>query len=610
MKLIWSNFKRWWLPRMPLATVTLLCSIAGMVSDLIMPLLGADIINYFFSDHTVDENDLFASLFADRTLTDLQIFGKVALVFGILVVVRICFIYLKNITRQYNAVGMETEMRDVTYRRLMELDSSAIASVNTGELMTIIDRDVINMKDLFSGSLLQIFEAAFVIAVSTGFLIKLSPVLLIMPVLFIPFFYVTLRRYTRRMRELSNDLRDATSDLNLAVNENVRAVRIVRSFANEEREKQRFYASNHMQRDLRERNDRVSAKYSSLFSFYNQLAYVITLAVSAFLVMRGNILLGSLSAATTYVLKIMGQISGISGILGTMQYQTVCMQRIQKFMDLPVNIKDGTNEIDPGPAPHFAMHDVTVTLDGTDVLKHVNLDIPHGKKIGIMGETGSGKSVLLKSLSRVYDASSGEITVNGVNVKDIPLETLRHQFGYVFQDVFLFSHTIDANIAYYDTEAETAAVEDAAKTAEAHNFIVKLPQGYETEVGERGVGISGGQKQRVSIARALLKQAPVLVLDDASSALDMATERRVMEGIKERCPDATILIAAHRVTSVLDCDEVLYLDNGEVVERGTPEELLQMNGRFAHVYQLQQAPSNTVDDKAYGVSDDEGGDAQ
>lgn len=594
-------FKHYWRHRIPLSIFTLFCSTVACICDLLHPLLGANILNYYFVDHTVADN-MFAFLFADPSAGDMKIFGRVAITFGAIITVRIICVYLKNITLQANGLGMETEIRHDTYKKLMELDTPTISSVNSGEMITLIDSDTVTGKEIFSRDLLTLYECFLSITISIVLLITLSPTLLIMPVIFVPFFLITLVKYRAALKVLHNERRDDFSDLCLTVNENLRAVRIVRSYANEELEKERFYKANHRIRDVRIKIDKVSAKYGALFSLYNQFAYTVTLALTAYLVIKGNILLGSLSAATSYVLKIMGQVSALSSLMGTVQYRQVALKRITTFLQMDPAIVSGTNEIEQPAAPHVEIRDISLSMDGTKVLDHVSLDLPYGKKVGIMGETGCGKSVLLKALSRVFEVDEGEITVDGQNIKEIPLETLRLMYGYVFQDVFLFSRTIDTNIAYFDDTVEDEEILDAAKVAEAHNFITQLPKGYGTIVGERGVGISGGQKQRISIARALMKHAPILVLDDASSALDMTTERKVMAGIKEHCPDVTLLIAAHRVSSVEDCDEILFMDEGRVVERGTLEELLALNGRFAAIWHLQHA-DGALDDSSYGHSE-------
>ena len=203
---------------------------------------------------------------------------------------------------------------------------------------------------------------------------------------------------------------------------------------------------------------------------------------------------------------------------------------------------------------------------------------------------------MLEAFIRVHDLTDGEISINGENIKNIELESLRDKFAYVFQDVFLFSNTIDSNIAYAEPDIEKEQVVEAAKHAQAHGFIQRLDEGYETIVGERGIGISGGQKQRVSIARALLKDAPVLVMDDSTSALDVNTEKRLLQDIKENYPDKTLLISAHRLSSVVDCDEIIYMKDGMIVERGTFDELMKLNGHFASVYRIQEEQSKAVID--------------
>lgn len=243
---------------------------------------------------------------------------------------------------------------------------------------------------------------------------------------------------------------------------------------------------------------------------------------------------------------------------------------------------------------HIQIVHGSLEIGGQKILKDINLDITPGKKIGIVGGTGSGKSVLLESLIRIHDMTEGQVILNGTDIREYELNSLRRQFSYVFQDVFLFSNTITSNIAYSEPEAERQQIEKAAEHAQAHGFISKLTEGYETIVGERGLGISGGQKQRVSIARALLRNAPILVLDDSTSALDVGTEKRLLRDIKTYYPDKTLLISAHRLTSVVDCDEIIYLKDGEIIERGSFEELMALNGTFAKIYNIQVTQEGSV----------------
>ena len=294
-------------------------------------------------------------------------------------------------------------------------------------------------------------------------------------------------------------------------------------------------------------------------------------------------------AATSYVLKIMSFITLINNCIFQMQQQLVSGKKMMEFMNLESKIKDGDIVADDTKKVDIKIENASMVIDGKQVLKNINLDIPYGKKVGIIGGTGCGKSVLLESFVRIHDMTSGRITLNGIDIRDYTIESLREQYSYVFQDVFLFSNTIDSNIAYSEPHAAKEQIIKAAKHAQAHSFIEELQDGYETIVGERGLGISGGHKQRVSIARALLKDAPVLIMDDSTSALDINTEKKLLNMIKEKYPKKTILISAHRISSVVNCDEIIYLQDGEIVERGTFDELMKINGHFAAVYNIQEA---------------------
>ena len=271
-----------------------------------------------------------------------------------------------------------------------------------------------------------------------------------------------------------------------------------------------------------------------------------------------------------------------------MQQQLVSGEKMMNFIERPLGISGGkvkTKETEP---VNLKLEHVSLTIGKNKVLDDISIDIPWGKKLGVVGETGSGKSMLLESLSRIHDVSEGQITLNGINIKDYNLESLRSRFSYVFQDVFLFSDTIDANISYSEPEARHAEVVNAARHAQAHGFIMELTEDYSTIVGEKGIGISGGQKQRVAIARALLKGAPVLIFDDSTSALDVRTEKQLIGEIRECYKDKTVIISAHRLSSVINCDEILYMQDGKIVERGTFDELMKMDGHFAKVYRIQE----------------------
>lgn len=598
---------RYWKKFVPLSLLSKLFSLIAIVCDLTIPLISAGLLDYIIA---YDPANPPASGLLDFLFTgslgapqSWELFGNLALIFAGVLLTRLLFLYCKNVSYQWCGLRMECVLREETYAKLLELDGETIARYNMGELLTTMNRDTIIFKEMYSRIFMNIFDSVVSIALAITLLATLDTYLLIIPLALTPFIVIALISYLKKARKLFAAIREGYSAINLDVQENVDAVRIVRSFAAEEEEIRKFDECNEHVRDLSCREVRLSAKFNSIFIAFQQVGYVGTVVIAVLLVLSGNIALGSLTAATTYVTKIISHTTQISRAFFMMQNQLVSGGRLKRFLTEQSAVPDCPSALVCSPKPHIEFHDVSFTLGEKQVLKHISLDVPYGKKVGLMGGTGSGKSAMLKMLSRIFDATSGEVTIDGKDIRQYPLEQVRAAYSYVFQDVFLFSNTVDANVAFAHPDCTEDDVFRATEIAQASRFIEKLPEGYETIVGERGVGLSGGQKQRISIARALVKGSPVLILDDASSALDMATEKRVLSAIKRHCPDHTLFIATHRVSSVMDCDEILFLRDGEIVERGTAQELIRKDGAFAAIWKLQTSDGQ-LDDSSYGAGEE------
>ena len=589
---------RYWKKRLPCAVFCQLIGYIGLSIDLLLPLLSAMFVDYILDYNPADQLASGAGIFSflingrfgePKTW---QLFFSITAVFAVLEIIREALIYLRNVLFQQNGIWMENELRDITYKKLVDLDSSTVSSYNAGELLTTLSADIITAKEMYCRILLMMGDSFFVIAVTCVLLATYSSWMLLLPAAIAPILLFALIRYSRAARRVSTNIRNCNADMNLNVQENIDAVRLIRSFANEELEEHKFDRVNGNLKNAYLEQVDVSAKYGLIFNVIRQIAYIATIAIGTLMVFIGQFKVGVMTACVTYVLRIMDFLTQINNCVYQMQYGIVSMGRIMDFLEKKTKIPQAENADKIRSAPNIEVKNVSVTEDGKPLLKHINLSIPCGKKVGIMGGTGSGKSVLLKSLVRIYDVTEGCIEINGKDIREYDLDDLRNEFAYVFQDVFLFSDTIDANIAFYAPDIAREVIHRVAEQAQASRFIKGLPQGFRTIVGERGLGLSGGQKQRVSIARALLKNAPVLVLDDASSALDVITERKLMASIKENYPDHTILIAAHRVSSISDCDEILYMQDGEIIERGTYDELIQRNGTFAEICRMQMAEND------------------
>lgn len=582
---------RYWRRNMPMAVFAQILSFIALLAELFIPIVQEMLVDYVIFDDVAKTDGVFSFMLNGRygDIHTFRLFISLSVLFIILLSVRIVFVYVRNVINQRLGLRLETDLRMATFDKLMELDSSSISDINTGELLTTINSDTIMYKELFSRIISNCLDSIFVIILSSVILASINIYLLLVPVCIMPFFIVSLMRFKRLAMTNYQAIRDNNSTMNLTVQENIEAVRLVRSFTNERLEKDKFDTANTKLKDSYIGQIKLSAKFEVIFSSIRQFAYIGSIAVSAVLVMKGYMQVGFLVAATSYVLKIMNFITLINNCIFQMQQQLVSGKKMMEFMNLESKIKDGDIVADDTKKVDIKIENASMVIDGKQVLKNINLDIPYGKKVGIIGGTGSGKSVLLESFVRIHDMTSGRITLNGIDIRDYTIESLREQYSYVFQDVFLFSNTIDSNIAYSEPHAAKEQIIKAAKHAQAHSFIEELQDGYETIVGERGLGISGGQKQRVSIARALLKDAPVLIMDDSTSALDINTEKKLLNMIKEKYPKKTILISAHRISSVVNCDEIIYLQDGEIVERGTFDELMKINGHFAAVYNIQEA---------------------
>lgn len=581
---------KYWKKFIGFAILTQILSITAMVADLLLPLISEMFIDYVIGTNEPETDGIFAFMLNGKygRIHTMELFYSLAVLLMVILLIRIVLVYIKNVANQKLGLGLETELRMATFEKLMSLDSRTTSEYNTGELLSIMNSDTIMFKELFCRIIPNIIDNVVALVISICLLATINPYLLVIPVILMPFFAVSLIKFRKLARANYANIRQNNSGMNLTVQENIEAVRLVRSFTNEELEKKKFDKVNEELLNSHVKMIWLSSKFEVVFSVIRQTAYIGSIVVSAVLVMRGMILVGYLVACSSYVMKIMNYITQISNQLFMMQQQLVSGNKMKEFLECESKVVDGTQKLENCSVTNIRVEHAGLEIEGKQVLKDICLEIPYGKKLGIVGETGCGKSVLLESLVRVHDLTQGSILLNDNDVRMYELESLRERFAYVFQDVYLFSDTIDSNIAYASPDIEKEQIRTAARHAQAHGFIKNLPQSYDTIVGERGLGISGGQKQRVSIARALLKNAPVLVLDDSTSALDVATEKQLLQDIKTYYPDRTILISAHRLSSVVDCDEIIYMQEGAIVERGTFEQLMEMNGHFAKVYRIQE----------------------
>ncbi|MCR4903264.1 MAG: ABC transporter ATP-binding protein/permease [Butyrivibrio sp.] len=566
-------------------------SFAGIFAELLLPLLSGILIDYIIKDTAVNDESggIFHFLLTGEygAVHSLQLFFSVGGFFLIMVMLRIGLIYVRDLIQERVGLNLETSLRYASYDKLMKLDSDTISDYNSGELLQILNSDTIMFKELFCHRIPYFGDSVFMLATTVILIASIDISFVIIPLLLTPVMIRAVLIFKKQAKENFTKIRANSAALNLTTQENISGVRIVRSFVNEELEKKKFDKVNKDFCNTNVKQVMLTANFEMTLNIIRQIAYVGTIAIGAFLVMKGNLTIGYILSSSTYVVRLMGDINSVNNNIINMQQQTVAGLALKRFMDKESRTPDNGDSSLHTDTPSIELKDVTLDIEGQRILDNISLSIPYGKKVGIVGETGSGKSVLLKSLLRMKEISSGSITINGHDIKEYKLEKLRDMFSYVFQDVFLFSNTIESNIAFSKPYADQKLVKEAAVHAQAEGFINQLEDRYQTIIGERGIGISGGQKQRISIARCFLKNAPVFVLDDSTSALDVNTEKVLLKEIYEKFSEKTLIITAHRFSSVTECDEILYLRQGKVEERGTFEELMKMNGSFAKVYKIQ-----------------------
>lgn len=481
-------------------------------------------------------------------------------------------------------------MRDKVYGKFMLQDFNFFSRNRTGDLMSrqIGDMDAIRH---FTATFFAIYEAIiyFIVALIMCFTVNVKIGFYMISIL--PFTLILGLFQFKHVEKCFAKIRDCFSSLNSFVQENISGNRMVRAFAKEDYEIKKFNKENEAYRDSQLDATRVWSNYIPIFEFLSSALTVVLMFVGGKMAVDGQITTGDLVVVYNYLWMLNYPMKMCGWYINDTQRFLTSLDKIYKTIKNKPAITKPIDAISkPNLCGDIVFKNVSYKPDDDekfDILKNVSFSIKKGQTIGIIGATGAGKSTAVNLLCRFYDATEGEITIDGIPIKDIDIYWLRDNIGMAMQDVFLFSDTIEGNIAYGVPNCSFEKVEWAAKTAGADEFIKKMPDGYDTIVGERGVGLSGGQKQRISLARALLKEPSILILDDTTSALDMETEHKIQQNLKELNKDCTKILIAYRISSIMDADLILVLDKGEIVEQGTHQQLLDKKGYYHSVFYHQ-----------------------
>lgn len=514
---------------------------------------------------------------------------------GILLLIMIGVTLVRSLLRftflmcfESSSQGLVYDMREEAYRKLMKEDFNFFNKNRTGDLMSRQTGDMDAVRHMVSHVIYFSFENILVFLMALVMIFSVNVKMALCMLIVLPFTLAVTLSQRRHIKPAFDRVRDCFSSLNAFAQETIAGNRVVKAFAKEDYELEKFDRENAGYRDAQLNAASIWMKYIPMFEILSQCLTIILMIMGGFMVIDGEMTIGNMVTVNGYLWMLNSPLRQAGWIINDLQRFLTAIEKIYKVYTTEPDIKQPEHVVEKRKLKGSVTFDhVNYYTNDDTVLKDISFHVEPGQTVGIIGATGSGKSSLVNLICRFYDVNQGRVLVDDIDVRNLNLQTLRGNIGIAMQDVFLFSDTIEGNIAYGNPDCTFEQVQAAAKIANADEFIREMPEGYDTIIGERGVGLSGGQKQRISLARAILKDPSIIILDDTTSAIDMETESLIQNELKKISDERTVFIIAHRISSIIHADQILVLDNGRLVERGTHEQLLAKKGYYSTVFHHQ-----------------------
>ncbi len=583
-----SQFIKYYKPYKGAFFFDMFCALLIAVANLVYPSIARSIINDYAPSGNIKQVLVWS--------------GVMAGIFVAKAVLNYCVTYWGHLVGN----NMQSDMRRELFAHLEKLPFSYYDETKTGSIMSRLTNDLFEVSELAHHGPEDLFLSIITMVGAIVFICSINVWLSLIVFFFMPFMIITVTLLRKKMLAVFAETRETTALINSDVESAVSGIRVSKAYVAEEHEIKRFEVCNGKFKEARRKNYSVMAQFTTAMGIFIDFLYLVSLAAGGIFLAKGYINSGDMAAYILYVTTLISPIRTFISLFEQVEMGMSGFKRFREIMDIAPEKDDGNVKVDKlkgdvkfdhvsfsyksfDEAGKTSSNDESGEIGSHEklVINDLCLDIKHGQTVALVGPSGGGKTTLCNLIPRFYEIDAGSISIDGINVNDIPLKDLRRNVGTVQQDVFLYGGSVRENIAYGNLDATDEQIIQAAKLANIHDYIMTLPEGYNTYVGERGVKLSGGQKQRVSIARAFLKNPPILILDEATSALDNATEMLIQQSLDKLSEGRTTIVVAHRLSTVKNADEIIVVTADGIAERGSHEELLNKNGIYAELYKYQ-----------------------